>query len=167
MIKINTERLIILPLDEYNLGLSIKDFNEMEKNLGLSVTEKNIGNREKDVYKIRLKGVKANPDNYMWYTTWVIVLKEENRIVGHVMLKGYPEENGEVIIGYYMQDEYKRKGIMLEALGGLTEWMFMNSDVKSIVADTLKSNLPSQKLLQKLGMVLYKEDEEFFWWKLS
>lgn len=167
MLKLNTERLNILPLDRYNLELSINDFNEMEQNLGLAVTDKNIGIREKNVYKIRLKGVVNNPINYMWFTTWVIVLKEENRIVGAIMIKGYPNENGEVIVGYAMQNGYKRKGYMDEALKCLIKWMFLNSEVKCIIADTLKNNIPSQKLLQKIDMVFYKEDDECFWWKLE
>lgn len=167
MLKLDTGRLNILPLDKYNLELSIKDFNELERNLGLAVTDKNIGVREKNVYKIRLKGVESNPDSYMWFTTWVIVLKEENRIVGAIMIKGYPNEDGEVIVGYAMQNGYKRKGYMEEALRCLTKWMFLNPDVKCAVADTLKSNTPSQRLLQKIGMVFYKEDDECFWWKLE
>lgn len=167
MLKLNTERLSILPLDEYNLELSINAFNKMEKNLGLTITNKNIGDREKNVFKIRLNGVKNNPMNYMWYTTWIIILKLENRIVGHIMLKGYPNENGEIIIGYYMQDEYRCKGYMTEALRGLTQWAFLNYDVKYIIADTLKNNILSQKLLQKIGMVFYKEDDECIWWKLK
>ena len=45
--------------------------------------------------------------------------------------------------------------------------MFINTDVKCIIADTLKNNIPSQKLLQKIGMVFYKENDELFWWKLE
>jgi ribosomal-protein-alanine N-acetyltransferase len=167
MLKLNTERLNILPLDKYNLELSINDFNEMERNLELTVTDKNIGIREKNVYKIRLEGVENNPINYMWYTTWVIVLKGENRIIGAIMVKGYPKENGEVIVGYAMQDDYKRKGYMTEALRGITQWMFLNPDVKCIIADTLKNNMLSHKVLQRIGMVFYKEDDECFWWKLE
>jgi len=167
MLKLNTERLSILSLDEYNLELSISDFNKMEKNLGLTITEKNIGIREKDVFKIRLKGVKNNPVNYMWYTTWVIILKSQNRIIGHIMLKGYPNENGEVIIGYYMQEKYRCKGYMYEAVKEICNWAFLNYDVKCVIADTLKDNIISQKLLQKIGMVFYKEDDECFWWKLK
>lgn len=167
MIKLNTKRLDILSLDEPTLALSINDFNKMEELLGLTITDKNIGLREKNVFKIRLLDVKNNPTNYMWYTTWVLILRTENRIIGHIMLKGYPNKSGEVIVGYYTQDNYRRKGFMVEALNSLTNWMFSNCDVKCIVADTLKSNIPSQKLLKKLGMTFYKEDDECFWWKLE
>lgn len=167
MLKLTTERLDILPLDEYNLQLSIDDFNKMEENLGLAITDKNISNRDKAVFEIRLKDVKNNPMNYMWVTTWLVILKSENRVVGHIMLKGYPNEDGEVIIGYCMQSEYRCKGYMSEAVSKITRWSFSNPDVKCIIADTVKSNIPSQKLLQKIGMVFYKEDDECFWWKLE
>lgn len=167
MLYLDAERLNILALDEYNLELSINDFNAMEKNLGLRITRKNIGDREKSVFKIRLNGVKSHPIDYMWYTTWVVILKSEKRIIGHIMLKGYPDLNGEVIIGYYMQEEYRCNGYMTEALRRFTQWVFLNSDVKSIVADTLKSNKLSQKVLLKIDMKLFKEDEECFWWRLE
>lgn len=167
MMKLNAQRLSIMPLDEYNLEIAINNFNRMEENLNLTVTDKNIGIREKNVFKIRLNDVKNNPENYMWYTTWIIVLKGENRVVGHIMLKGYPNKNGEVIIGYYMQERYRHNGYMTEALECIKQWIFMNLDVKGIIADTVKTNVLSQKLLQKIGAVFYNEDEDCYWWKLE
>lgn len=167
MFEVSTERLKIVPLNEYNLELSIINFNKMEKSLGLTVTDKNIGFREKNVFKIRLNDVKNNNSKYMWYTTWVVILKSENRIIGHIMLKGYPNEQGEVNIGYYMQEHYREKGYMSEAINKLIRWIFSNSYVKYIVADTLKTNTTSQNLLKKIGMKLYKEDDECFWWRLK
>ena len=167
MFEVSTERFKIVPLNEYNLELSIINFNKMEKSLGLTVTDKNIGFREKNIFKIRLNDVKNNNSKYMWYTTWVVILKSENRIIGHIMLKGYPNEQGEVNIGYYMQEHYREKGYMSEAINKLIRWIFSNSDVKYIVADTLKTNTTSQNLLKKIGMKLYKEDDECFWWRLK
>ncbi|MGL5651685.1 MAG: GNAT family N-acetyltransferase [Paraclostridium sp.] len=167
MFEVNTERLKIVPLNEYNLELSITNFNKMEKSLGLTVTNKNIGLREKNVFKIRLNDVKNNNSKYMWYTTWIVILKSENRIIGHIMIKGYPNEQGEVNIGYYMQEHYREKGYMSESINNLMLWIFSNLDVKCIVADTLKSNVTSQNLLKKIGMKLYKEDDECFWWRLK
>lgn len=49
----------------------------------------------------------------------------------------------------------------------LIQWSFTNSDVKCIIADTLKNNIPSQKILQKIGMTFYKDDDECRWWRLK
>lgn len=167
MLEISTERLKILPLNEHNLQLSITNFNEMEKALGLTATDKNIGLKEKNVFKIRLNDVKNNHMKYMWYTTWIIISKSKNQIIGHIMLKGYPNEKGEIIIGYYMQEQYRGNGYMNEAINKIISWIFLNPDVKYIVADTLKTNIISQNLLKKIGMKFYKEDDECFWWRLK
>lgn len=167
MLLIDTERLNILPLDKSHLELCISDFNEMERVLGLAITDRKLGDREKNVYKIRLKGVENNPIKYMWYTVWIIALKDENRFVGSIMIKNYPNENGEVIIGYSIERDYRRNGFMTEALKSLTQWMFSNPEVKFILADTLKNNIPSHRVLQRIGMVKYMEDDECYWWRLA
>jgi len=139
MLKLSTDRLSILPLDKYNLELCINDYNNMERNLGLIITDKKIGIREGNVYKIRLNDVENNPTNFMWYTTWLIILNEENRSVGSIMVKGYPNEDGQVVVGYAMQSDYRRKGYMLEALNCIIQWIFFNPDVRCVIADTVKS----------------------------
>lgn len=50
MLKINTERLNILPLNKYNLGLCISKYGEVERSLGLTFTDKKLFDREKSVY---------------------------------------------------------------------------------------------------------------------
>ena len=47
MLKLNTERLSLLSLDKYNLEHCINDYSKMERNLGLAITCKNIGVRER------------------------------------------------------------------------------------------------------------------------
>ncbi len=167
MLVIDTDRLNILPLDQSHLELCISYFNSMERVLGLDITNRNLGDREKNVYKIRLKNVENNPVNYMWYTVWIIALKKENRFIGSIMIKNYPNENGEVVIGYSIESDYRCNGFMTEALKSLTLWMSLNPEVKFIIADTLKSNISSHRVLQKIGMIKYMEDDECYWWRLA
>lgn len=166
MLVIDTDRLNILPLDQSHLELCISDFNKMERVLGLAITDRKPDDREKNVYKIRLKNVENNPTNYMWYTVWIIALKEENRFIGSIMIKNYPNENGEVTVGYSIESDYRCNGFMTEALKSLTQWMFLNPEVKFIIADTLKNNIPSHRVLKKTGMVKYMENDECYWWRL-
>jgi RimJ/RimL family protein N-acetyltransferase len=88
-------------------------------------------------------------------------------MIGTIMLKGYPNENGEVIIGYAINEEYRCNGYMTEALNSITKWILLNPDINSVIADTLKTNIPSQKVLKKVGFSFYREDDECFWWKLQ
>lgn len=167
MLTINTDRLCIMPLNQENLELCIDDHDKMESSFNLNISGKHPDERQKNVWRIRLNGVKADPANYMWKTVWIMVLKAENRIVGTMMLKGCPNEKGEVIVGYVVDEEYRCNGYMTEALKGIAKWMFLNPDVQCMVADTLKTNVPSQKVLKKIGMTCYKEDDECFWWRLE
>lgn len=167
MLKIDTGRLYILPLHQTNLECGINNFEELEQTLDLFVSNKELSERQKSVWRIRLNGIKSDPLNYMWYTVWIIVLKESNQMIGTIMLKGYPNENGEVIVGYAIDEEFRDNGYMTEALNNITMWMFLNPDVKCVVADTVKTNIPSQKVIKKIGMICYKEDDECFWWKLE
>lgn len=167
MFSISTERLKMVPLDKANLQLSIRNFSKVEGALGLTISGKKLSDREMKVYKIRLEAVESNQINYRWNTVWVIALKDINRFIGTIMIKNYPNEKGEVIIGYSIEEEYRGKGFMTEVLNGLIKWMLLNPEVKAVVADTLKDNIPSQRVLQKIGMINYLEDEECLWWRLT
>lgn len=167
MFKIETERLYIIPLNSMELEECLEGFDEIERTFGLLPTGRKPGDMLKSALGVRLKRVKENPKNYMWYTDWWIVLKEENRRIGSVMIKGQPNDNGEVIVGYGIEEDYQRRGYMPEALNGLVGWIFENPSAKCLVADTLKTNIPSHRVLEKIGAVNYKENDELFWWKLE
>lgn len=167
MTEVITNRLRLFPLNEEQLQLAITDFNALEESLNLLVTDKNIGEREEAVYKIRLKDMQDNLKHYMWYTPWMLVDKQLNRIIGAIMIKNYPDVKGEVLIGYAMQEDFRRKGYMKEAVKELIDWIFLNKDTNAVIADTLISNEASFKLLEQLGMNKYKEDGECYWWRLE
>ncbi len=167
MFKLKTLRLGIVPLDSKNLNMCIEDYKEFEHAIGAVDTKIVLSEREKKIYNIRLNDVKNNPDKYVWYTVWMIILRENNHIIGNIMLKGEPNENGEVIIGYAIKRIYRCNGYMTEALESMIQWCFQNNRVKSVVADTLKENISSQKVLEKIGMKRYKEDMECYWYKIS
>lgn len=176
MLKINTERLTLIPLDIENYILYLEDTNKVEENLGLIVTNTVIEEPLKIAHHSRLKKVIENKNTYLWETNWLVVLKEENRIIGGIMIKGMPNENGEVIIGYGTDDSYQKKGYMTEAVNGLIEWIFESPSALSIIADTDKDNDPSHKVLMRNGFKKYKETtetsdegeiEELVWWRLD
>lgn len=165
--KLETERLKLLPLQVHNLALSVENYAEMETDLGTIVTNTMLDEEMKYAMKVRLRKVLEDPENYLWLTNWAVVLKEENRIIGFIMIKGYPNENGEVIVGYGINEKYRRNGYATETLKRLTEWIFENPKALCIIADTEKLNKPSHKVLENLGAIKYKEDDELVWWKIE
>ena len=109
MIKLETERLNLLPLQAHNLALSVENYGKMETDLGLRVTNTIFDDEMKYAIKVRLRKVLEDGENYLWLTNWAVVLKEENRIIGFIMIKGYPNENGEVIVGYGIEEKYRKR----------------------------------------------------------
>jgi RimJ/RimL family protein N-acetyltransferase len=96
-----------------------------------------------------------------------VVLKEENRIIGFIMIKGYPNKSGEVIVGYGIEKKYRRNGYATESLRGLIKWIFENPKALCVIADTEKTNKPSHKVLKNIGAIKYKEIDELVWWKIE
>ncbi|MGB2782857.1 MAG: GNAT family N-acetyltransferase [Atribacterota bacterium] len=167
MFILETEKLKLIPLDANNLRYSIEDRQKMEWNLGVKITDTELEKPLSEAMRTSLEMVLENKKDYLWFTSWEIVLKKENRIIGGLCFKGCPDEKGKVEIGYGMQDEYKCKGYMTEAVKELINWAFRFNHVTEVIAETEKDNLPSHRVLEKIGMEKYKENEKMFWWKIT
>jgi RimJ/RimL family protein N-acetyltransferase len=167
MFILETEKLKLISLDAQNLRWSIEERQKMEKNLGVKITDTELEEPVKKAMRTSLKMVLENTKDYLWFTSWEIVLKKENRIIGGLCFKGCPDEKGRVEIAYGMQDEYRGKGYMTEAVKELINWAFTQEKVLSVIAETEKDNLPSHRVLEKVGMQKYEENEKMFWWKLN
>ncbi len=167
MINIETERLILLPLDSDDLSLSIENFQELEKKLGLTITNTKLDEEMQYAMQVRRKKVLADEENYLWLTNWAIVSKNKNCIMGFVMIKGCPNDSGEVIVGYGIENEYRCNGYASEGVKGLIEWIFKNPKAKYVIADTDKFNIPSHRVLEKVGATKYKETDQLLWWRIK
>lgn len=165
MFILETGKLKLISLDGQNLRWSIEDRQKMERNLGVKITNMELEEPVKKAMRTSLKMVLENKKDYLWFTSWEIVLKIENRIIGGLCFKDCSDEKGRVEIAYGMQDEYRCKGYMTEAVKELINWAFSFNHVTEVIAETEKDNLPSHRVLEKIGMEKY--EEKMFWWKLN
>ncbi|WP_075979929.1 GNAT family N-acetyltransferase [Bacillus massilinigeriensis] len=165
MIELNTGRLRLIPLSADNLKLLIDNPKEMEIRLSLSESNRFLSPELIHAMEIRLSKLLGDEENYIWYTNWVIVSKDKNCNVGGIMLKGLPNENGEVIIGYYTFPEYQGNGYMTETIINMKNWLLNQSDVMYVIADTDKDNIPSHRVLEKSGAKMFKETDELYFWR--
>ena len=102
----------------------------------------------KNIYSKKLLSCKADPNNRLWYTLWKICLKEQGTEVGTVTFNG-PQVKGKVEIGYAVYTQFEGNGYATEAVKTMTAWAFNQKDVYTVVAETEKENLASQKVLAK------------------
>jgi RimJ/RimL family protein N-acetyltransferase len=56
---------------------------------------------------------------------------------------------------------------MTETLSTIIKWSFSQNKVKIVTAETNKDNKASQRVLEKVGMEKYKEEEKTFWYKIE
>lgn len=147
------------------MKLYILSDNALELQLGLVPDDRIVPERVKEVIEtIVLPQLNASDEQYIFFTFWTIILKVENKMVGDMMIKGLPDEQGAIEIGYGTYEKHQGNGYMTEAVGLLSNWALSHPSVKKVKAETRKENIASQKILEKNGFVIASEDQEFIHW---
>ena len=165
---IETERLIIKPLNPDQLIKYIRLDNSLETELNLNETKRTISPELKEALEQTiLPSVSDSNKNYLFSTLWTIIFKEENKMVGDLCFVGEPNANGEVEIGYGTYEEYRKRGFMTEAVSGMIKWAEKQPDIKSIIASTGKTNFDSFSILEKNNFIKSGETATLFNWILK
>lgn len=149
-IKLETERLILIPLTYDQVRKYLVNDNSLETDLGVEYQPRAISPELKEALEQTLLPMLADPTkNFLFCTLWTILLKAENRMVGDLCITGEPNEEGQIEIGYGTHAADRGRGYMKEAVGGLINWALGQPGVQSIFASTEKTNAPSRQILQK------------------
>jgi RimJ/RimL family protein N-acetyltransferase len=167
--KLADNRLELRALTAAELSLALENYAELEQALGLNVSGGALLLDEEMRYAMRVRHAKVLQDenNYPWLTNWAIIHQEEQQIIGFLILKGGPNEQGEVILGYVIDQEYWGQGYATEAARQISSWIFSHPDARWIIADTEKDNAASHRVLQHLGAEMYRESEDLLWWRIA
>ncbi|MBN8707459.1 MAG: GNAT family N-acetyltransferase [Bacteroidetes bacterium] len=165
---IETDKLILKPLTHSQLVKYIQCDHSLEQELNLNETKRSLSPDLKEALEQTILPNVADPDkNYLYSTLWTAISKTEQKMVGDLCLYGEPDAAGAVEIGYGTHEEFRNKGLMTEALGGLIGWAALQPTVKTILASTNKANTASWKVLEKNGFIRTGEKENLLTWKLD
>jgi [ribosomal protein S5]-alanine N-acetyltransferase len=167
---IETTRLKLVPLKYEDVLLYKLQPRLLAKSLGVNYLERQndprvLGDIEEAI-DFWTEQTKKHPDEFEWFTSWEIILKNENVAIGGIGFAGAPDEKGKSTIGYGLDLRYHGKGYASEALKALIEWGFHNPSLTLITAETPEKNFPSHKVLVKNGFTLEKQDYGFLYWQL-
>jgi len=164
---IETQRLRLLPLTLDQLALSLHDPARLADQLGVTLAADLFPAPVTQAIEIKIiRMIEADRSLHPWFTYWVIELKEQQVGIGMLGFKGAPSSLGIVEIGYGISEEYRNQGYTTEAVRALIAWAFQHPDCQSVVAETLKDNQASIRVLEKVGMQLYGEREGIFAWRV-
>jgi [ribosomal protein S5]-alanine N-acetyltransferase len=155
MFEIQTRRLRLIPLPLTCLQALQNSRLALDTLLGLAPSAIRVpADLKKEMpaaITLCLERVAEFPEDYAWHSLWDIVIQNENRAIGTMGLAGRPNEDGEVFTGYWIDERYRNRGFMTEALQGLSAWSFQDPAVQSVTANTPADNIASHRVLIKNG----------------
>jgi RimJ/RimL family protein N-acetyltransferase len=155
-----TDRLIITPLSEKELSMYVESPEELAAQLGLQCPVPGMEPQlDTAIREEMLPKMAAIPDDSLFCTLWLMILKKKMAIAGSICFHGPPDSSGCVEIGYGTNDEFRNLGLMTEAVAEMLRWLSASTPVKTVIAETDNINAPSLRVLQKNGFLLDKTIE--------
>lgn len=85
---------------------------------------------------------------------WAVVLRENNQLIGNVLLWNLNSAHYRAEVGYILGPEWWGKGLMTEVVTRVLDFGFDTMGLHSIEAQTDPDNAASRRVLEKLGFVL-------------
>jgi len=164
-----SERLGLLPLTAHQLSQYVAAPELLEQELGFPISRDVVTDTLRRAIGLKISKIRMAEESFHpWFTYWLIVISEKPYGVGLVGFKGHPDSKGEVEIGYGIDPAYQGKGYMTEAVRSLIGWAFQHEDCLSVIApNTQKSNVASNRVLEKVGMKIYHETTDALFWRSS
>ena len=161
---IETERLVLFPYTRENLALFNSDLPRFEETFGVIYHGEELDYLLTGFLKKLEREIAEDPDHYLFFTEFLLVRKEDSRIIGSIDFKYVPRE-GLTEVGYGLNPAYTGHGYMTEALTALLDFGRRHG-VRTVRADTLPDNLASQNVLKRCGFRFLREDKTL-WWEIA
>lgn len=151
--KLKTERLLLRPANKNNKD--IKDIVEGINNLNVSkwLLVVPYPYTKKDALCWINKNLKSRFKKNKESMNFFIDLKKEKKIIGGIGLSNINRYQGTATIGYWLNENYWRKGYGSEALDAVLKQAFGKLKLRRVEAGVYSENPSSGKLLEKFGAV--------------
>jgi len=153
---LETQRLFLVPSDAAMLHAAVEeDWPTLSRLLGGVDFAENWTHFPEAILWMRDR-LQDEPNESPWWN-YLIIHREEARLVGSCGFKGPPEPNGSVEIGYEIADAYQGRGLASEAAQAMTDWAVEQEGVRAVLAHTLAEENASTRILRKLGFEFVEE----------
>lgn len=104
------------------------------------------------------------PAELACFGIWVMIERDDGRVIGDVGFHGPPDEAGTIEIGYSVVPTRQGRGYAAEAARALVRWALSQPSVLCVVAGCDPHNLPSVRTLERVGFYRTGEaDGELRW----
>jgi RimJ/RimL family protein N-acetyltransferase len=100
------------------------------------------------------------------FGTYQVIRCADGHVIGDVGFVGPPDATGAVSVGCAITEDARGQGYGTEALSALLAWVREQPGLTCVLADTTRSNLASQRLLERVGLHRIGEDGELIYYML-
>lgn len=109
----------------------------------------------------------ANQPDILGWGVWLVIDISTGQIIGDMGFKGKPDKAGAVEIGYGIIPSKQNKGYATEGLQCLLEWASLSRRVKEVTAECHMDNIPSVRVLCKVGMEVSCHKKDMIYWTIK
>lgn len=160
---IETERLRLVAQTKDNTKAAITDKNLFGQLLCAYIPKEWPHEMMADAEPYFADMLSQDPDSIGWWG-WYIILKSqaplEDILIGGAGFLGRPSQEGVIVMGYSILNEYQGKGYATETSRSLINWAFSHREVTCIAAETFSSLPLSIRVLEKCGLNYVGEGSE-------
>ena len=162
-----TERLTIRPTNSEDAAFIYELLNSPK-------WKRNIGDRNIETLEDAREYIntKSTPQHLrLGYGNYTVIRKEDGRKIGTCGLYDRPGVEG-IDIGFAFLPDYEKMGYAFESASKVKQAAIELFGLKKLSAITIAENVPSQRLLEKLGLRFIKtmripnDDEELLYYEL-
>jgi ribosomal-protein-alanine N-acetyltransferase len=163
--SINLERIELIPLSRDRLEIYLENEELFNRIVSRASREILTPVLQKAIRMKLDKLDQASHDDIPWITYWLIKVPPDGFGAGLIGFKGIPDQAGIVEIGYGIDPSFRNQGYMTEAVLALFKWAFGDPRCQQIIApNTDRSNLASNRVLEKAGMHIFTEGPNTLSW---
>jgi ribosomal-protein-alanine N-acetyltransferase len=145
--ELHTERLDLRPLPSAAAGALPDDRDRAAHVLGLALP---ADWPQVDLLDVLPLQARVGPSEEC-YGVWLIIERETQMVVGDIGFIGPPGADGSVEVGYSVIPDRRRRGYATEAARSIVGWALRQPGVRTVVAGCDEENLPSVRMLERIG----------------
>jgi len=159
---LETERLVLMPLNQEQLRKYIRSDNSLEMELNLLPSQRIISAELKEAFEETiLPNVAYTSKNYLYSTLWTIIDEENRQMLGDLCFFGEPNAAAEIEIGYGTYEVFQNNGFMT-AVAAIVAWTKTNFTLGCMIAHTEKTNIASFSVLKKIILCKLAKPKPYF-----
>ena len=160
-ITLETERLILRPFQEGEADIVAS--NSRQPSIADAMSDMILADEKAGLEWI--KWINEGNDFDRLCQILAIELKEEKRCIGIIGIAPQSKIQGEFEILFSISDDYQNNGYATEASRKIIKWFFEQNENGYVCAIVKTNNVPSQKVIEKLGFEYIENREIVFDYK--